>query len=103
MSETLVRIKRAVLSGHYAFSEKASLELEADGLTELDIVESIVNAVAIYKTIRSTNPFHQQAREYLHIIQSTNLEGLMIYSKGKLIQEAGVETYYFLISSKKAI
>jgi hypothetical protein len=28
---------------------------------------------------------------------------LMIYSKGKLVQEAGVETYYFLISSKKAI
>jgi hypothetical protein len=79
------------------------LEVEADGLTELDIVESIVNAVAIYKTIRSTSPFRQQAREYLHIIQSTNLEGLMIYSKGKLVQEAGVETYYFLISSKKAI
>jgi hypothetical protein len=79
------------------------LELEADGLTELDIVESIVNAVAIYKTIRSQSPFRQKAREYLHVIQSTNLEGLMIYSKGKLVQEAGVETYYFLISSKKAI
>lgn len=103
MSETHVRIKRAVLAGHYAFSEKASLEVEADGLTELNIVESIVNAVAIYKTIRSTSPFRQQAREYLHIIQSTNLEGLMIYSKGKLVQEAGVETYYFLIPSKKAI
>ena len=103
MSETLVRIKRAILSGHYAFSEKASMELEADGLTELDIVESIVNAVAIYKTIRSTSPHRQQLREYLHIIQGTNLEGLMIYSKGKLVQEAGVETYYFMISSKKAL
>jgi len=79
------------------------MELEADGLTELDVVESIVNAVAIYKTIRSTSPFRRGEREYLHIIQSTNLEGLMIYSKGKLVQEAGVETYYFLISSKKAI
>lgn len=77
--------------------------MESDGLTELDIVESIVNAVAIYKTIRSTNPFRKNAREYLHIIQSTNLEGLMIYSKGKLVQEAGIETYYFLILSKKAI
>lgn len=103
MSNTLIRIKRAVLSGHYAFSEKASFELEADGLTELDIVESIVNAVAIYKTLRSTSPYRENVREYLHIIQSTNLEGLMIYSKGKLVQEAGVETYYFLISSKKAI
>jgi hypothetical protein len=103
MSDTLVRIKRAILAGHYAFSEKASLELEADGLTELDIAESIVNAVAIYKTIRSSSPFRANTKEYLHIIQSTNLEGLMIYSKGKLVQESGVETYYFLISSKKAI
>ena len=55
-SDTLVRVKRAVLARHYAFSEKASLELEADGLTELDVVESIVNAVAIYKTIRSGYP-----------------------------------------------
>ena len=103
MSDTLVRIKRAILAGHYAFSEKASMELEADGLTELDIVESIVNAVAIYKTIRSTSPYRQRTREYLHIIQSTNLEGLMIYTKGKLVQESGIETYYFLISSKKAL
>ncbi|MBU4226113.1 MAG: hypothetical protein KKC71_09890 [Chloroflexi bacterium] len=103
MSDTLIRIKRAILAGHYAFSEKASLELEADGLTELDVIESIVNAVAIYKSIRSQSPYRQQAREYLHIIQSTNLEGLMIYTKGKLVQESGVETYYFLISSKKAL
>lgn len=103
MSDTLVRIKRAVLLGHYAFSEKASLELEADQLTELDIVESIVNAVAIYKTIRSQSRYRKHSKEYLHIIQSTNLEGLMIYSKGKLVQEARIETYYFLISSKKAV
>jgi hypothetical protein len=103
MIDTLIRIKRAILSGHYAFSEKASLELEGDGLTELDIIESIVNAVAIYKTIRSTNRFQHNTREYLHIIQSTNLEGLMIYTKGKLVQESGIETFYFLISSKRAL
>lgn len=91
------------MAGHYAFSEKASLELEADGLTELDVVESIVNAVAIYKTIRSRSPYRKGIREYLHIIQSTNLEGVMIYTKGKLVQEAGIETYYFLVSSKKAV
>jgi len=103
MSNTLVRIKRAILAGHYAFSEKASLELEADSLTVLDVVESIVNAVAIYKTIRSRSHFRKRAREYLHIIQSTNLEGVMIYTKGKLVEDAGIETYYFLISSKKAL
>lgn len=45
----LVRIKRAVLAGHYAFSEKARLEMEADRLTELDVAEAILNAVAIFK------------------------------------------------------
>ena len=36
-----MRIKRAILAGHYAFSEKASLEVEEDGLTELDIVNPL--------------------------------------------------------------
>ena len=43
----LVRIKRAVLAGRYAFSEKARLEMEADGLTELDVAGSILSALAI--------------------------------------------------------
>ncbi len=103
MSDILVRIKRAVLSGRYAFSEKARLEMEADGLTELDVAESVVNAVAIYKKVRSRSPLRRQAREYLYVIQSTNLEGLVIYSKGKLVREADKETWYFLISSKRAI
>ena len=37
MQNILVRIKRAVLAGNYAFSEKARLEMESDGLTELDV------------------------------------------------------------------
>jgi hypothetical protein len=48
VSDVLIRIKRAVLAGQYAFSEKARSELEADCLTELDVAESILNAVAIY-------------------------------------------------------
>ncbi len=103
MSDLLVRIKRAVLAGRYAFSEKARSEMEADGLTELDIAESVLNAVAIYKKIRSRSPFRTQAKEYLYVIQSTNLDGLVIYSKGKLIRDADKETWYFLISSKRAI
>ncbi len=53
MLDLLIRIKRAVLAGRYAFSEKARIEMESDGITELDVAESILNAVAIYKTIRS--------------------------------------------------
>lgn len=103
MSDVLVRIKRAVLAGRYVFSEKARLEMERDGLTELDVAESILNAVAIYKTIRSKSPFRKQAKEYLYVIQSANLDGLAIYSKGKLVREADSDVYYFLISSKRAL
>ena len=103
MSDVLIRIKRAVLAGRYAFSEKARLEMEADGLRELDVAESILNAIAIYKRIRSRSRFRQQAREYLYVIQSTNFEGLMIYTKGKLVCEGATEAYYFLISGKKAV
>ena len=77
--------------------------MEVDDLTELDVAESIVNAVAIYKRLRSSSPSRSKRREYLYVIQSTNLEGLAIYTKGKLVQEAGVETYYFLVSSKRAM
>ena len=101
--DVLIRIKLAVLAGHYAFSEKARLEMETDDLTELDVAESILNAVAIYKRLRSTSPSRNKRREYLYVIQSTNLDGLAIYTKGKLIQEAEIETYYFLVSSKRAM
>lgn len=103
MSDILVRIKRAVLAGRYAFSDKAQLEMDADSLTELDVAESILNAVAIYKKIRSTSPARKRPSEYLYVIQSTNLDGIAIYSKGKLVRETGEDTYYFLISSKKAL
>ena len=103
MSDILTRIKRAVLAGHYAFSEKARIEMETDCLTELDVAESILNAVAVYKRLRSHSGPSPQSREYLYVIQSTNLEGLMIYTKGKLVRQGDTETYYFLISSKKAV
>jgi hypothetical protein len=103
MVEVLVRIKRAVLSGRYAFSEKARIEMEVDGLTDLDVAESILNAVAIYKRLRSRSSLHLGQLEYLYVIQATNLEGVMIYSKGKLVRERGEDHFYFLISSKRAL
>lgn len=103
MADILVRIKRLVLAGHYAFSDKARIEMEADALTELDVAESILNAVAIYKKIRSRSALRKRSKEYLYIIQSTNLDGIAIYTKGKLVREAGEERYYFLVSSKRAL
>ena len=101
--DALVRIKRAILAGRYAFSEKARSEMQADGLTELAVAESIVNAVAIYKRLRSRSSQRTARREYLYVIHGTTLDGLIIYSKGKLIRENGEEVYYFLVSSKRAI
>ena len=101
--DMLIRIKRAVLAGRYAFGKKARIEMETDNLTELDIAESILSARDIYKKLRSTSPSRNKRREYLYIIQGTNLDGLVIYTKGKLIEAEGAETYYFLVSSKRAM
>lgn len=103
MVDILVRIKRAILAGRYAFSEKARIEMESDGLTEFDVAESIVNAVAIYKRLRSRGPQRAQRVEYLYVIQSTNLEGLVVYSKGKLVRQNNEDHFYFLISAKRAL
>jgi len=103
VTDILVRIKRTILSGRYAFSEKARIEMEADGLTEFDVAESIINAVAIYKRLRSRSRRRSSRVEYLYVIQSTNLEGVMVYSKGKLVREHGEDHFYFLVSAKRAL
>ncbi len=46
MTEILIRIKRAVLAGRFIFSEKSRIEMEIDGITDMDVAESILNAVA---------------------------------------------------------
>jgi hypothetical protein len=102
-SAILVRIKRAVISGRIRFSDKAQIEMDADGLTELDVVESILNAVAIYKKIRSRSLYRKRAPEYLYVIQSTNLDGIFIYTKGKLVREGDSEIFYLLISAKRSV
>ncbi len=91
------------MAGNYAFSEKARIEMEADSLTELDVAESILTSVAISKVLRSTSIRRTRSGERLYVIQSTNLNGLLIYTKGKLVSEVEVDTYYFLVSSKKAL
>jgi len=77
--------------------------MEAGSLTELDVAESLLTSVVISKVLRSTRLRRNRSGERLYVIQSTNLSGLLIYTKGKLVPEAESETYYFLISSKKAL
>jgi hypothetical protein len=94
--------ERCALAGRLRFTNKARDELELDDLEITDIRESLVNAVAIYKTLRSVNPTSGK-REYLHIIQSPNLSGVAIYTKGRLSISDGLDTYYLLVSSKRAL
>src|SRR5437667_9028218 len=72
---TLRRIKRCALQGRLRFTVKAQLELELDDLTREDVRESLLNAVAIYKTIRSAR--RGVGREYFHVIQIPNFDGVM--------------------------
>ena len=100
--DVLARIKRLVASGAYRFTDKARDELENDGLLRQDVVESILNAQSIKKTLRSTSPRRQSAAERLYVIESFNYSGTLIYTKGKITREQGVAVYYLLISSKRA-
>jgi hypothetical protein len=101
MDATLKRIKRAIIARNYEFSIKALTELDADGLSESDALEAILGAERIYKTIRSISPRRTTRREYLHVIIGPTLDGIAVYTKGKLVVSEGIETYYFLISSKR--
>ncbi|MBI1764174.1 MAG: hypothetical protein HYR56_22345 [Acidobacteria bacterium] len=101
-SDVLIKIKRAVLAGRYSFSDKAQMELAADGLEDIDVVEAIANAMVIHKKIRSRSPLRQQT-EYLYVIQSTNLDGIFIYTKGKFVRVGDTELFYFLISAKRSV
>ena len=45
--DVLIRIKRALLACRNAFSEKVRIKMETDDLSELDVTEFILKAVAI--------------------------------------------------------
>lgn len=102
MEDVLVRIKRGVLAERYLFNEKANTGLKAVGLAALDVAEAILNAVAIYKTIRSRRLCRGQRGETLYVVVGTTLTGLPLYTKGKVLIDDEHETYYFLISSPRA-
>lgn len=68
-----------------------------------DIVESIVNANAIKKTLRSTSPFRKNTVEKLYIIESPNYAGVWIYTKGTIRKVAEDERFYVMVSSKLSL
>jgi hypothetical protein len=100
--DPLLRIKRLVLRGWIRFTEKARHEMEADGLSAGDVIESIVNAQAVSKTLRSRSRVKRYAGEKLYVIKSFNYEGTLIYTKGAIVRQAGREVFYVFVSAKVA-
>ena len=101
MVADLIRIKRLLIAGHFAFSLKAETELLSDGLTANDVVEAILNAPSIGKVLRSRSPRRAHARERLYVIVGTTWDGILVYSKGTVRNVDGQDTYYFFVSSKR--
>ena len=100
MMDVLVRIKRLVVARRVEFTLKAEEERLREGLSVEDVLESIVNANAIKKVLRS--PSRVQARERLYVIESPNFSGTWVYTKGTIRRKQGREVFYVFVSSKLA-
>lgn len=66
--DILARIKRLILARRYAFTNKARMEMALEEITEVEVLEAIVNAPGIYKGLRSRSPAKRRPRERLHVI-----------------------------------
>ena len=100
---TLLRIKRCCLTGLVVFTRKAENEHIADGLTRDDVVEAVVNAPAIYKTLRSRALPRRARRESLYVILGITHDGILVYTKGALRRHAGEDYFYVFISAKRSV
>lgn len=98
--DVLKKIKKFAIARQIRFTEKARNERLHDHLSVEDIVESLVNAQAINKVLRSRSSKRKMRDEKLFIIISPNLDGTLIYTKGLFRKHENVEEYYLLISSK---
>ena len=68
--DDLLRIKRLAVARRVEFTLKAEEERLRDGLSVEDVLESIVNANAIKKVLRSRSTTRLRARERLYVIES---------------------------------
>jgi len=99
--DILERIKQLVRDDRIILTEKAQIEMEVDGLTRRHIRDAIVNARAITKILRSRNPRTGSA-EKLYVIKGITVDGIFIYTKGKIDKAGTEEVYYVFISSKRS-
>lgn len=98
--DILSKIKRLAIARKLIFTRKAEDERLLDGLTIDDIIESITRAAAIKKIIRSKSSGRILKREKLYIIESPNLSGTWIYTKGTTRKAKDGDVFYILVSSK---
>ena len=98
--DALIHIKRLAIAGRVRFTEKADIERICDSLAVEDVLESILNANAIKKVIRSTSVGRIGRLARLYIIESPTYSGLWIYTKGTIRDVDGQEVFYVLISAK---
>ena len=82
--DVLVRIKRLVIARRVEFTMKATEERLRDGLSVEDVLESIVNANAIKKVLRSRSVRRVKAREHLYVIESPTFTGTWVYHEGNV-------------------
>ena len=102
LSGDLTKIKRLILLGQYRFTRKAELDRLRDGLAQTDVLEAIINANGIKKTLRSNSPFRTGRREKLYVIEGFTFGGLLIYTKGVINKEFGQDVLYILVSAKRS-
>ena len=100
--DVLVKIKRLVVARQVEFTMKAEQERLRDGLSVEDVLESVVNANALKKTLRSRSVRRVRAGERLYVIESPNFSGTWIYTKGTIRRKGGREVFYVFVSSKLA-
>jgi len=100
--DVLLQIKRLVVRGSIRFTERAREEMEADGLGAAEVVESIVNAQSITKTLRSRSRTKRHPGEKLYVIKSFSYDGTLIYTKGAIVRQAEEEVFYVFVSAKIA-
>jgi hypothetical protein len=101
--DVLLRIKRLVIARRVEFTMKATEERLRDGLAVEDVLESIVNANAIKKVLRSRSARRVGAGERLYVIESPTFTGTWVYSKGTVRRKGGQEVFYVFVSAKLAL
>jgi hypothetical protein len=100
--DVLTRIKRLVIARRVEFTLKANEERLSDGLAVEDVLESIINATAIKKRLRSRSASRSRRRELLYVIESPSFTGIWIYTKGALRRKDKLEVFYVFISAKRS-